>query len=117
MKSAKAERVSFTIHTASSIGEKVLCTSCLTERGDLYERWGVLSEAEIEEGEERGEELEKWPEGCWVEGSLCGRMAELALGRKISCLSWDEAGVAFSTLEDAKMAIMAAVGSMLEELL
>ena len=117
MKSTKAVKGSFTIHTAQSLEERVLCTSCLTERGDLYESWGVLSESEIEEGEERGEELERWPEGCWVEGSLCGRMAELALGRKISCLSWDEAGIAFSSVEDAKKAIAAAVDSVLEELL
>ena len=117
MKGAKAEKVSFTIHTAQTMKGKVICTSCLNQGGYTYEHWGVLSEAEIEEGEERGEELERWPDGCWVEGSLCGRMAELALGRKISCLSWDEAGVAFSSIEDAKKAIAAAVDSMLEELL
>ena len=114
MKSTKAERVSFTIHTAQSLKGEVICTSCPSEGGYLYERWGVLSEAEIAEGEERGEELERWPDGCWVEGSLCKWMAELELGREISCLSWDEAGVAFSSLDDARKAIASAVTYMLQ---
>lgn len=94
----------YTLHTDH--GHATLCTSA------DWESWGVLTHEEIEEAAERGEELDGWPEGVWIEPTAAGRLFkealfEMASEKKIDFLSWDDAGMAFKNLKDAEAAVAA----------
>lgn len=94
----------YTLHTDH--GQRTLCTSA------DWESLGLLTAEEIEEAAEAGEALETWPEGVWIEPTAVGllfktELFEMAYEKKISFLSWDDAGMAFKNLKDAEAAIAA----------